>query len=553
MRRPCDPGLYFRTIKHLTARQIVDRVRRSVVPARYDLRAAPPRRATSGPPSRPVCRRDGWLGPRRVLLLNREREFGSAIDWTPEGESDLWISTLHSFADLPGTVESGDRPWMPDVVFEWLGSNPPGPTWGWNPYATSRRIVNWILWILAGAEPPAGAVDSLAVQIRHVANRIEYHLMANHLLANACALVAGGLFFTGPEAERWLGSGVEILRRELVEQVLADGGHFERAPMYQGVIIEDLLDLLNLSRVFPNAGGPMPDARGEVQAAASRMLSWLAAMIHPDGEIAFFNDSTTGVAATYGELCQYGEVLGLPAAVPKLGSTAHLSESGYARLASPDARTLVLFDVGPIGPDYQPGHSHCDTLSVEISRSGRRIVVNSGISTYERGPERLRQRRTAAHTTVRIDGAEQSEVWASHRCGLRARPLGTTAGDGWAEGAHDGYRRLPGGPVHRRRVTVRPERVAIRDTVEGGGEHLIEWFFHLHPDITVEERDGEALLAAAGTPVGRLRFPEGLGFRVEEGSWHPGFHLSRPNPRIVASVCSPLPVAVEIALDFEDT
>jgi len=546
------PGRLFRTVRHLRPRQIVSRLRRAIVPVGFDASPAPPRRAADATHARPIARRDGWIEPRRVRLLNREQEYGESIDWSPPDEPDLWTCTLHSFTDLPGTVESGDRPWMPGIVADWIVANPPGASWAWNTYATSRRVVNWILWILADPDVPEGFERSLATQIRHVARTLEVHLMANHLLANACALVAGGLFFDGPEAERWLEAGFGILDREIPEQVLADGGHFERSPMYQGVIAEDLLDLLNLGRVFPAAlGGAGAETFASIADAAERMLGWLATMIHTDGEIAFFNDATLGVAPTYGELCQYSEALGVPVDVPSLGRVTNLAESGYVRLASADARTLAFFDAGAIGPDYQPGHSHCDTLSLEVSRNGRRILVNSGTSTYERGEERLRERRTAAHTTVRIDGAEQSEVWASHRCGRRARPIDVAVGENWAQAAHDGYRQLAGGPMHRRRVAVLDDRVVIRDAVEGAGEHLVEWFFHLHPGIDVAIDGGQATLSAGGSPIGLLRFPEGLELRAVAGEWHPGFYLSRRNVAIVASTRARLPADVEVVLAFE--
>ena len=43
----------------------------------------------------------------------------------------------------------------------------------------------------------------------------------------------------------------------------------------------------------------------------------------------------------------------------------------------------VIFDVGDVGARYQPGHGHADTLSFEMSNKGKRIIVNSGINTYD--------------------------------------------------------------------------------------------------------------------------------------------------------------------------
>ena len=47
--------------------------------------------------------------------------------------------------------------------------------------------------------------------------------------------------------------------------------------------------------------------------------------------------------------------------------------------------------------------------------------MNSGTSEYGLGEERQRQRGTAAHNTVVIDGENSSEVWAGFRVARRAR------------------------------------------------------------------------------------------------------------------------------------
>ncbi|MFO1266416.1 MAG: heparinase II/III family protein [Rubrivivax sp.] len=110
------------------------------------------------------------------------------------------------------------------------------------------RIVNWIKWFLAGEPAQAPWLASLAVQARWLAQRLEWHLLGNHLFANAKALFFAGLFFEGREADEWLATGARILERELPEQVLDDGGQFERSPMYHALALEDVLDLLNVLR-----------------------------------------------------------------------------------------------------------------------------------------------------------------------------------------------------------------------------------------------------------------------------------------------------------------
>ena len=67
-----------------------------------------------------------------------------------------------------------------------------------------------------------------------------------------------------------------------------------------------------------------------------------------------------------------------------------------------------------------PGHAHADTLSFEMSIDSKRLVVNSGVSTYSSNEERLLQRGTPCHSTLNYGNLNSSEVWSSFRVGRRA-------------------------------------------------------------------------------------------------------------------------------------
>ena len=93
-----------------------------------------------------------------------------------------------------------------------------------------------------------------------------------------------------------------------------------------------------------------------------------------------------------------------------------MKESGYGIIEWKRDHKLIV-DIAKIGPDYQPGHGHADTLSFELSIFGQRVFVNSGISQYENNSERLRQRSTPAHNTVVVNDNISSDVWNSFRVG----------------------------------------------------------------------------------------------------------------------------------------
>jgi uncharacterized heparinase superfamily protein len=465
------------------------------------------------------------LGPTRFRFLNEEhvlREGG----WDDPALPKLLRYNLHYFDDLNAQDASARVEWHRNLLSQWVRENPPATGSGWEPYPLSLRVVNWIKWALAGNPLPTECIASLAVQARFLSQRLEWHLLGNHLFANAKALVFAGLFFQGDEADGWLATGLDILKREVPEQILADGGQFERSTMYHALALEDMLDLINLGRA---AEMPMPAAWFDV---AARMVVWLATMSHPDDGIALFNDAAFGIAPSNKELRRYAAALGVDAGRTPYSQRRLLAESGYARAEATNA--VLIIDVAPIGPDYLPGHAHADTLSFELSLFGQRLFTNGGTSRYGLGVEREAERGTAAHTTVVVDGKDSSEVWAGFRVARRARPFDIqviqTGSDIEITGAHDGYTRLPGRPVHRRVWQLKDGRLCIVDRVDGRFSTAVARY-HLHPKILCDI-DPAGSHGSFRLPGGQLARWEATGgaARLAESFYCPefGIRLRRP-------------------------
>jgi uncharacterized heparinase superfamily protein len=426
-------------------------------------------------------------------FLNETRRIG--IGWEEGSQPQLWRYNLHYFDDLNAVGADARRAWHAEAIRQWIRDNPIGKGDGWAPFPTSLRIVNWIKYAASTARLETPAAQSLAPQVRFLSRRLEYHLLGNHLFANAKALCFAGLFFEGEEARRWLDKGLAILAREIPEQILRDGGQFERSTMYHALALEDVLDLINVTNAFPDAiPGEWKPLVASWPDVALRMATWLSTMCHPDGEISFFNDAATGVAPPPSEIFRYAEELSIhPDREGGKGTVSfhHLDPSGYIRAEAPNASLFI--DVAPIGPDYLPGHAHADTLSFELSVFGQRVIVNTGTSRYGGGPEREMERGTRAHSTVMIDGMDSSEVWGGFRVARRARPLGlavVATGDKLEVScAHDGYRRLRGKPDHVRKWTFEPGKLTIEDRIEGRFSSAAARF-HLHPHVRCSLDDG---------------------------------------------------------------
>jgi uncharacterized heparinase superfamily protein len=489
------------------------------------------------------------ISPARFIFLGRTAELRDFASWNDPALPKLWLYNMHYFDDLRALGAERRTSWHRDLIERWIVENPPPTGNGWEPYPLSLRIVNWITWTLAGNDLSSVGRDSLALQTRVLAGSLEYHLLGNHLLANAKALVFAGCYFSGAEAAGWLRTGLALLRREWREQVLGDGGHFELSPMYHAILLEDVLDLVQLADIYPELLGTLATDWFKL---AERMLAWLDQMSHPDGEIAFFNDASIGIARTHGELEAYARLLRSSSTGDDRGGI--LGESGYVRLQS--GPWVAIFDTAEVGPSYLPGHAHADTLSLEVSVGGHRLVVNSGTSSYVDDTIRQEERSTAAHATIEIDGESSSEVWASFRVGRRAHPFGRSVnGDAGAirsaSASHDGYRWLPGSPIHCRAVEVSPNALVVRDSITGHGDHAIVGRFPLHPLVGSVIDDGEGW-AIELPGQGRLRISvKGASeHMLAEGYYAASFGQRVLRPVLAWRYSGTLPIDVETRFEF---
>ena len=528
-------GRFLSTVRWLRPTQIFGRLFNHLRVVRSASAKASAQRPVTGEWVLPACREASFSNDGQPRFLNLSGELKTPADWNATDVPRLWLYNLHYFDDLNARGADERREPHRQLISRWIDENPPFEGAGWEPYPCSLRIVNWIKWALAGNKLESNWRESLAFQAAWLLKNIEWYLLGNHLFANAKALVFAGLFFEGRDAERWLGKGLQILRREIPEQVLAGGGHFELSPMYHAIATEDMLDLINAAQAWP--GIIFTDVTDDWRSVATRMLGWTALMRHPDGKIALFNDSAFGIAPDPSQLFEYANRLSIDYSPPS-GPIQHYDTSGYARSDIGDA---VLFaDVGKIGPDYLPGHAHADTLSFELSLFGDRWFVDAGCSTYVVCDERVRQRGTEAHNTVTVDNEDSSEVWSSFRVARRAKPSKVE----WQvnkestviSASHDGYMRLSGKVIHHRCFELSDSRLEIQDRLDGRYA-TADANFLLHPDIEVLQTP-EAIVMRRGERIARLCVDGGRP-EILDSTWHPKFGLSIPAKRIRVSFMQP--------------
>jgi len=470
----------------------------------------------------------------RFCFLNEVNVAGFPVDWNNQQFSKLWLYNLHYF-DYINQAEM-DSQLALDLINDWIQHNSVGIGNGWEPYTLSLRIVNWIKFLSRSGfdgELLVSVQESLFLQSHYLFKHLEYHLLGNHLFKNGVALIFTGSFFEGKEAQSWLKKGCEIITQQTKEQILNDGGHFERSPMYHVLILEDILDCLNLDKTTPCFSSSEATF---MKRKAMGMLGFLANIVHQDNDIPFFNDSALHIAPSPEAVFKYAEDLDLQFSKNN-DAIGVIEKPDFGLIILQNQLSKLILDVGLIGPQYLPGHAHCDTLSYELSLAGKRCIVNSGTYQYA-GDERNLFRATSAHNTVQIDGMEQHEIWSTFRVARRAYPFDISIKK-QSEGAVEcsasisGFKQLPGNPTHKRVVRYQKNQIQITDLIGGEGRHLAESFIHLHPGVKIVKSSEDVLECMLGGSAFSIKTMEGVMFDIEKGWFSSEFGLKTENTVLV--------------------
>ncbi|HUF10416.1 MAG TPA: alginate lyase family protein [Rhodothermales bacterium] len=524
---------FFQTVRRLRARQAVAQLGHRVChrfPTSTKSQRSPPAPAIRLgalpfiPPLQPSANA-GVVQTGGLTFLNRTERVGWPPAWEMGSPPKLWRYNLH-YHDFLWKLPFDDAV---TAVRSWIDSYPNGlDRVGWDPYPVSLRVQNWCMYFFGRHRakmtdrPEVSEMlwASIFQQIAWLQKRIEWHLLGNHILENGAALSLAGATFDGATGDQWLQLGLDLLGKHLDDNVLTDGGHAERSPMYHSRLCQMLE---NLSR----AGNE--EISKLVQEPLKRAWAFLPLVSHPDGGISLFNDAALGIYPGVAEL-------GMERSKPGVFA---LPDSGYYGALSNEGN-YVICDAGPIGPDHQPGHAHGDTLSFELSVGGVRFVVDSGVLGYEGDRWRTYARSTRAHNTIELNRVDQSDFWGVFRVGRRAYPRSVTFTEddrGFSlEGEHTGYDHLTGRPVHRRRFRWIDKGVLmVRDRIKGGSPVWARSHIHLHPDVAILPLSDRSLLLQRGV-VSCTVVLAGAGRLSVEPSWYfPEFGCMYRNYVLVVS------------------
>ncbi len=353
-----------------------------------------------------------------ITILHSDKKMDWKRTWEFDDKSALWNFNLHYFEYLFPLVkawkETCEKEYLDktvQMIDGWIDGNPRGSSPAWASYTTAFRIVTWISWYEYTCDELTGNfrekfLSSLHEQYRYLAGHLEKDILGNHYFEDLKSLVLASIFFKDDAVFK---KALADFKEECKEEILQDGMHFELSPMYHKIIFEGMLRVAVALRGFGRKDQ-------EIEAYIQPMLN--VAYSFEDGleRVPLFNDGGNNVAKSLDMLLKTAEKLGY-----KPEFRGQLRASGfYIFQNTVDGHTWkMVVDAGQPGPKYIPGHAHCDAMSFELFCDGKPVVVNCGTYAYQ-CKERSFFRSTAAHSTVMIEGTEQSQCWGAFRLANRS-------------------------------------------------------------------------------------------------------------------------------------
>jgi len=482
-----------------------------------------------------------------------------------------------------------------DQIKNWIKENPflIGVNWT-HPLENAIRLISWIYCerLLRGSVNYDVLFNKESIFWQSVYEHQKFIVKTystgssanNHLIGEMAGLFISSLqwpFF--PESKKWIKFSKNILEKEILKQSFPSGVNREMAFGYQIFVYEfyllAFLDSKNhnnmLSENFtkylaknasviseltknymgiPNYGDGDEGMVIQLQDIKGDRISWLMEVtksLFPELNLLLTHNTLPAA------------LLGYPTSINSLSVNNETESMGYddagiyiLNKKAQDLNISCLFKAGPFGFGSIAAHSHADSLNIALNINGIPFFVDSGTYCYHTDLEyRKYFRSTKAHNTLCINNMDQSEQIGPFLWGKKAKTHVDkhSSSDNTIKAHHTGYKHL--GITHSRELRL-TDRLMVTDEISGQGEHLLDFRFHLHPEVEIIENDKNSIVVKNNNF--QLKIKNQLGFPLKvisesnDGGWYsPQFNVKIPTTTLSYQKKVSLPIKQIFSIEFK--
>lgn len=299
---------------------------------------------------------------------------------------------------------------------------------------------------------------------------------------------------------------IQVAKRRLEEeiniQIMNDGVHWEKSPMYHNEVLHCCLDVIHLgienneffSEEFikkikkmakVNMIWKKPNHKEFMQGDSDdfdlRDIITLSSYIFDDGIMKFAGYNKLDFYSIwklgYNAIEKYNKIK-----VKKPDFTSCFLESSgnyYLRSSWENNSNLLHFSCGSVGG----GHGHCEKLHIDLVANGEDILVDSGRFTYVDSEIRHILKGPKAHNTIIIDNIDFMEMtnsWGYSKLATSVKQENYTSNKyDLIQGGHLGYIEQ-GVYVNRKIIFIKPDIYIVSDEMYTGQEHEYNQYLHFN-------------------------------------------------------------------------
>lgn len=479
----------------------------------------------------------GNLSPAReeeasLALQNKQKLFGlpqpfdlgTPANWTKNPTDNIefiysinrhaLVRTLADAYAATGEEKYGAK--AIELMLGWIQTVPPTEKAPWRELEVAIRGQVWASSLKRLVHASAMTPQALGTILSSLSDQIDTLVPAeNWAGGNHGVNASWGMMYVGltyPElahAQRWSSLAWERLQTHMQREVYADGAQIELTSGYHAWCISRFHDALDWAEA---AKLPIPPA---YPAKLEKMYDYVLALLKPDRSMPVLGDSEMPNGKDFmkrgAEQFKRADMLFIATDGKEGRAPAkldyELEVAGYYSARDSWSDPNAVFAMLDVAHKWGGWHAHFDALELHLYGYGRNLLPESGTINYTAGP-RARSRATASHSTVTVDGKDQSEAPAV------TNAFYTFPQAVFIDGSHQGY---PGVTHRRQLLFVRGQPgepsgkdgavkyLIVVDRITGSGKYVLEQKWHLPR--------GEAQTDPA-TRAARTAFTEGGNLEV---------------------------------------
>lgn len=373
-----------------------------------------------------------------------------------------------------------------ELILKWVDHNTKNNL-AWMGFNCAIRLINWMK-ILKDIDVNKLRVEqweiiesSIFQQFVFNSRNIEHHIPGNHILFQYYSeWLISSIFIKWDVQQNQKEIKLNRLLKEFEDEYLDDGLHFELSTHYH---LQVTLLGLSLVTQLSNLGITVSkDFLLLLNKATSVLDEFIIGDYYPaigDGCYNFFHENK------YQDIENVNYLKNKCLTFKEEKKDQILIDNNFQICTNNLFK--IIFDVGNIGLNNNPGHGHADLLSIVLGYNNLPIFIDPGTYQYKNSEESLALKKSNFHNTVSIDGEDQAKLWGFFRWAYLPTKIKAKFSENYLEGEYYGYKHL-GGVFHKRSITSEVNKIRIKDSLNGNLGQNIKITFILHPGITIEQK-----------------------------------------------------------------